>query len=169
MLLVVLKFLDLCVESVLLELEFLGLVIQDLLLDLRLESEHGLLEHNEKSAGAVKLVDQLIAFLKELGRDNVLDVLCLVLEPSVHVSDLLVFDVHEMHVVLFLLCESITTYFELFLAISDYIATEVLNSIVKVFPREDHTRPWSQRFHLSTPIGQLSQEDLHGFQFFDQV
>lgn len=67
MLLVVLKFFDLCVECVLLQLEFLGLIVQDLLLDFGFKSEHGLLEHNEKSAGAVELVDQLVAFLEELG------------------------------------------------------------------------------------------------------
>jgi len=169
MLLIVLKFLNLCVECVLLELEFLGLIVQYLLLDFRFKSEHGLLEHNEKSAGAVKLVDQLIAFLEELGRDNVLDILCLVLKPPVHVSDFLVFDVHEMHVVLLFLSESIATCFQLFLAIGDYIAAEVLNSIVKVFPSEDHSRSRRQRLHLSSSISQLRQENLHGFQFFNQV
>lgn len=67
MLLIVIELLNLEIELVLLKLELLGLVCQDLLLDLGLEAVHGLLEKNEQSTCAVKLVDELVAFFEELG------------------------------------------------------------------------------------------------------
>ena len=46
MLLVVLKLLNLSVQSILRQLEFLGLLAQNLVSDLRLQAKHGLFEEN---------------------------------------------------------------------------------------------------------------------------
>jgi len=109
MLLVVSKFLDLGVQSILLQLKLLRLLAQNLVTDLSFKTIHCLLEKNEQSARAVELVDQLIAFLEQACRNDVLDILRLVANAPIELCDFLIFDVNQVQVMLLLLAEQITT------------------------------------------------------------
>ena len=92
-LLIIVQFLYLRIQSILRQLELLGLVAQNLILNLSFQPKHRLLEQNQQSARTVKLVDELITLLKELSRDNVLNILRRILDPALQIRNLLVFQV----------------------------------------------------------------------------
>lgn len=161
MLLVVIQLFDLGVQSILLQLEFLGLLAKNFIANFTFETIHGLLEEDQQSACAVELVDELIAFLEQARRDDVFNVLRLVLDALIELTNLLILHIDQVQVVLFFLTEEIAVRFELMHAICDEFAAETLDSIVEVLASEDNTRATSQSLNLRSTIGQLGQEVLY--------
>lgn len=142
MLFVVSKLLNLSVKCIFLKFESLGLFTEDLATNLIFQTKHCLLEENQQAARAVKLVDKLVSLLKELGRDDIFNVLCCVFSSRFQVCDLLVLDVEQLHVVFLLLCKHVASTIELLLSIGDNLAGKVLDGVVEVLDGEDDT--WSR-------------------------
>jgi len=166
---VVAEFLNLCVQSVLLKFEFLRLVTQDFVFDLRLQTKHCLFEEGEQATRAVKLVDQLVAFFKEFGGNDVFDVLGGILNSSLQVRDLLVFQIDHLQVVFFFLTEEIRATLEFLLPINDDFPAECRQGLIEVSNSEDDTRSTCQCLYLRAPIAQLGQELLNKAQLLYQV
>ena len=166
---VVVKLFDLGVQGILLQFELLGLLTEDFSADLGLQAKHVLLEENEEAAGAVELVNQLVAFLEELGGDRVLDVLGLALHPAIQIFELLVLDIELMQEVLLLLEEEVAAALELLLAVGDDAAAESLDCVVEVLLGEYDAGARSQRLHLRAPIRHLGEELLDGAKLLAQI
>ena len=116
------------------------MLTKDLVADLCLHTKHSLLEKDEQAACAVKLVDELVAFLEESRRNYVLNILGCVLDPSLQISDPLVLDIDHVQVVLLLLAEEITATLQLFFAVCDQFSAEVLEGLIEVSPDKDDAR-----------------------------
>jgi len=106
-LLVVCEPLDCSVKFIFLKAELLMLLTYNLVENLLFKPVHGLLEQDEESARVVQLVDELVALLEELGADQILHVLGSIVESSLHVRDLLIFDVDQPPIVVFLLAKGV--------------------------------------------------------------